>query len=1225
MAKPDKAKLKEEGAALKELVKSARKKILNFALLQGPDGMVLETHVRKPTGTLRKLAKANGGGTKGTMGQLRVEGKQLILKVEDEPPGTFPKLLKVHFSTRGLAMKVIFELPGGGIMDDGEPSEDSDSAVARGDGPTSLEGTGQPEKEEDNGELDKIRAALVKRFNEIKPELTGKLKEADTTVKQQGAKLAAAFSESIKAGNLKVAKKVLDGLNKFMDSMPSPKGLFDTIGDAIGDVVEDISELAEEVVETVEEAGETAGEVIGDILGMELTEKDKKNKETTDALKLPEAQQKDLIKLGRENPKSFEKAVAALKKMRDEFGDLDTSPEGAADAIVAAQAAEANLLDLRNKLLENRAELKTAETDEAAKKEDAKKALAAKKAAQKALDDFKAALPPLSEMSDDEKTKAAKDANALINTLEAAKTKATAASAALISSSDKVKDLIAKDGVAYKKYDDAKTPAKVANQISENLEAQKGLLDALNTGVLSPDAENPLSDEDRAAFVAAYSADPKMAKMALEIAKTADDPSLIAKNIGMICAKIADGFADKDGKKLELPEDELRKMAENALKMGARQGDDYFKNFEKYLQSGKQHEADPCGGGVGSAAEVGKKRSAMMGGAMLDGDGKFDPNSDKAKAAMDHMMFHPGSLQSPAPAMIEHMQGTIADFNDPDKGPKLKGIIDGIDKTPTNATAKELIAKTNGTTTDKVDANGTKQAVLSAMFTPLAQGPVGSCFSTAPARKMRNDNPVKTMEKFTEIATTGNYTPAKGLPIKAVKANNLPDGENPLMRSFEYSAATAGARLANSRERKGLTNGLFGDNVAGADLGAIKDIVGADWDPKPGTPPAPPDPGLGAKLQKAIAQKLTFKYNAKGSIVGGGGDGSSREGGFELVKMPGEDPLLTKDDFVAAILEIALETCGETKDTDKGKEIVTLVNDPKFIESISKRYSDGSYKPWELSSGGFEDAATEALVGGTPSYDVFLTKQTGTQTPSERNSDMLEGMMTAFSGATGEMVSMGTTGTNASHAFNALPNDPSWDKIRPPNTEAKIQSELVEPGKKIADTEIDKDKTIAMYESRIKALLGSWGRNDKVALVPATKKLPADGMKPAELNTHILNETSAFRDAYSKRRADNDKAKALKASKPFTNADWNKAEAKWQKLSKGWIEEEVKGELVDALPMPEIKIADTNWGDNESHTFFVMAPDPVSGELILWKKDEIKGTMKPAGDNWSDAKWDTLK
>lgn len=1229
MAKPNKAKLKEEGVALKAMVKMARKRTLNFALFLGKDGFVLETHPLKGTGVLRKLAKSNGGGAKGTMGQLVVDGKQLILSVEEAPPGNFPKLLKTHLVTRGLAMKVVFKLPDGGVMDDGEPSEEGDGPSATSAPPET--GGGSQQAKPDTGEADKIRAALTKAFNALKPELTERLEEAEDAVKSTAAKLMAAFDESMTSGNLKNSKKLLDGLQKLSDKLPSPKGILDSIGEAFDGVVEEVAEVAEKVKETVGEIGEDVGEIVGDFLGMELTEKDKENKAKTDALKLPADQQKDLIKLGRDNPKSFEQVLAALQAMQDEFGDQDTSPEGAADALVAAVQAQTKLDKLDAELETVRAELKLAKKFQAEQKEAAKKALAESKAAKKALDDFKAALPDLATMTKEEKLEAAKKANALINTLEAAKGKVASAKQALIDATADVSVLETKDQEAYASYDAAYDAKEAADEKTENLETKKTLLDALNTGVLSPDAEPAMSDEDRAAFVAAYKADPKMAAMALELAKGAKDPGLIAQNIGMLCDKVADGFADKDGKKLELTEDELREMAGNALKMGARQGEDYFKNFEKYLESGKQHEEDPCGGGVDSKADVGKKRSAMMGGAMLDSDGKFDPDSDKAKAAMDHMLFHPGSLQAPAPAMVEHMQATIKDFNDPVKGPQLKGIIDGIDKKPTNATALDLVAKTNGTTADKVDANGTKQAVMSAMFTPLAQGPVGSCFSTAPARKMRQDNPVKTMEKFAEIATTGNYTPAKGLPIKAVKANNLPDGENPLMRSFEYSSATAGARLANSRERKGLTSGLFA-GAGGDNLGGIKAIVGDDWNPKAGTPP---DPGLGAELQKAIAQKLTFKYNAKGAIVGGGGDGSSREGGFELVAMPDETPLLTQAAFVAAIEKIALETCGETKTSEKGLKIVALVNDAKFIKAMEKSYGkkpkdkpsdpDTFYGPWELRSGGFEDAATEALVGGTPSYDVFLAKKTGAQTPSERNSDMLSGMITAFAGATTDMVSMGTTGKNASHAFNALPNDPSWDKIKPPNTEDKIQSELIEPGKKIADTELEKDKTVALYEARIKGLLGSWGRGDAAALAPALKKLPTEGMKPAELNTYLLAQTKDFRDAYSKRRADNSKAKAIKEGKPFTNADWTTDEAEWQKLSKGWIAEELMGELVDALPMPEIKIADTNWGDNEGHTYFVMSPDPLTGDLILWKKDEIKGTMEPAGDNWSDAKWDTLK
>ena len=90
MAKLDKAALKNEGIALKTVIAQARKKSLNFALLQGKDTMYLETHLKKNTAMLRKEAKKKGGGPKAAMGQMNVEGKKVIFSVEEEPPGPFP-------------------------------------------------------------------------------------------------------------------------------------------------------------------------------------------------------------------------------------------------------------------------------------------------------------------------------------------------------------------------------------------------------------------------------------------------------------------------------------------------------------------------------------------------------------------------------------------------------------------------------------------------------------------------------------------------------------------------------------------------------------------------------------------------------------------------------------------------------------------------------------------------------------------------------------------------------------------------------------------------------------------------------------------------------------------------------------------------------------------------------------------------------------------------------
>ncbi len=58
------------------------------------------------------------------------------------------------------------------------------------------------------------------------------------------------------------------------------------------------------------------------------------------------------------------------------------------------------------------------------------------------------------------------------------------------------------------------------------------------------------------------------------------------------------------------------------------------------------------------------------------------------------------------------------------------------------------------------------------------------------------------------------------------------------------------------------------------------------------------------------------------------------------------------------------------------------------------------------------------------------------------------------------------------------------------------------------------------------------------------------------------------------------------------------------------------------LGVPSIVIADTNWGDAETHTFFVMAPDAATGELRLWKRTEPGGGMTPTDREWIDTLWD---
>ena len=63
-------------------------------------------------------------------------------------------------------------------------------------------------------------------------------------------------------------------------------------------------------------------------------------------------------------------------------------------------------------------------------------------------------------------------------------------------------------------------------------------------------------------------------------------------------------------------------------------------------------------------------------------------------------------------------------------------------------------------------------------------------------------------------------------------------------------------------------------------------------------------------------------------------------------------------------------------------------------------------------------------------------------------------------------------------------------------------------------------------------------------------------------------------------------------------------------------------ELANDLGSPQVMVADTNWGDELTHTFFVAMPDPTTGELRLWKKREPGGELTPEDRKWVDTLWD---
>lgn len=126
------AELKEEGTALGAQIDVARKRPVNFALLMGKEGLVLETDLKRNCEVLWRNAKKAGGGSKGAMGTMSVSGRVIELTcVDDSAPSHLPKLAKKWLTERGQPYKVTMITPSGSVGD--EHDEDEEKQVANVD------------------------------------------------------------------------------------------------------------------------------------------------------------------------------------------------------------------------------------------------------------------------------------------------------------------------------------------------------------------------------------------------------------------------------------------------------------------------------------------------------------------------------------------------------------------------------------------------------------------------------------------------------------------------------------------------------------------------------------------------------------------------------------------------------------------------------------------------------------------------------------------------------------------------------------------------------------------------------------------------------------------------------------------------------------------------------------------------------------------------------------
>ncbi|MFC6639881.1 hypothetical protein [Sulfitobacter sediminilitoris] len=656
-------------------------------------------------------------------------------------------------------------------------------------------------------------------------------------------------------------------------------------------------------------------------------------------------------------------------------------------------------------------------------------------------------------------------------------------------------------------------------------------------------------------------------------------------------------------------------------------GPEYFERLDGYITSGRQFINDPTGEGSSKTfGELEQHRTMAVGKALLDENGNLALETAAANNAIGDALFNPTVLRNARPALTSNMLETIEFLKKPENATEANRILQGAEE-PDNDASKSIVRRATGKgKTDDVGKNDVQDAVMATMLKSIDQGPVGSCFATAPSRRLRETDPLAAMSFYAQIAGTGKFKPPFGPEVQAV--TNTQPGDDPIMRSFEYSLATSTAQRANSNNKRVVESA----NNAGIDtLGAaiksknLEEIAKLPEDQqaeKIAEENAAATVRL-AKLKADAAAAFTFVYDPLDEFKTSA-DGRSKFGHYILVRISPEKQIKTKQEFIDAMTEIALASLGIDKDDAEAEAIKDHVKSDAFIDAVTKVFGNDekdAYLPWSLAGGGQTGEATQTLHGATLMQQQ-MTAEAGKPPPDEgdRTKEVLMGLLGGMSGKAAQMITIRTVGQ---HGFNALPNNSSLDELKgdtPEEREQNIQDHMIEPGEKIRDTKISEERVVKMFTDLIQPQIDKETDEDIKRLLVAgfNAQKPTGGMTPAELDKAVRAALGPANDKRAEKEADEWKAKQ---SDPVSDDDLDKKKTELAEEKNDKSSNRLASHLVEFCAPPEFMIADSNWGSGADHTYFVIAPDPATGKPLLWTKTIPPGKLQKAGRDWVDHEW----
>ena len=719
---------------------------------------------------------------------------------------------------------------------------------------------------------------------------------------------------------------------------------------------------------------------------------------------------------------------------------------------------------------------------------------------------------------------------------------------------------------------------------------QQSLTAALSNGKLSAQSDAKFDPAVTEKLIAVFGKSGRMASAALDSASSAKFPGAIADTVGPMIDRAKAGF--KVTGKGAWVQSFAETYGGGLLTQAGQHGPEFLAGLPSYLDSGAQFSKGAAGATGATFNEAMANRSRKLAGALIKPDGTIDVTSPGSTEAVGHLLYHPDVMKNPTPGLSDNVLNTVKMLKDPVTGPQASTVLKGV-TAPTDAAGLALVRTSLAEgPTGAVDAGGTQVAVLMAMLQPFTQGAVGSCFSTGPLRRQREIDPLTTMKSYAKLASKGTFQPGVGAELPAV--TNLPPGENPLMRSLEYTVASAGARLTDSNRRA-----LLGSDIAqGTDLlqGAATKGVTTDADKVWRTKQQ--------KLAKDVADALTFTYDPTVNS-GPSRDGSSSKGRYMVVYKNAS--ISTKEEFQNAMLEVAIASLGITAGSDVATDVELVVRSDAFATKVCPRAGQA---PWQLSSGGSSRNTLEVLKGSKAAETTVIAAATDPKpTEGERTKAVLAGLLKQFRGSTAQMATIDTVGQ---HTFNILPNDPSLAALKGANdteTQQKMQTALIDKGLAMKDKILTAERAAWLFDKAIKAEAGLVTDPALKALVEQGSRAnrPVADMKPAAVTAAVKAALDAYDDKLAENATVDWKNEQVLAGKTV-----NTTQEAAEKLKLKLERQEASGVAAKTATMadldaPQFVIADTNWGDSTNTVKFVIAPDPDNGRTDDVEADGTAG------------------